>query len=392
MATRKLDDRALNRALMARQFLLAREGRPALDVVRHLVGLQSQIPLNPYTALWSRLVGFEPAEASALLAGRETVRLSTLRGTIHLHDVDDALLLRAFCQGVHEATPFGERVVFRRQLDGIEPRELWAVGRALLEETPLTTAALGKALAERFPGCDPSALSTAVRYKLSLVQVTPRGEWGRSQAPTLTTVEAWLGRRQRTPDAAAVEALVARYLAAFGPASVQDMQSWCGVTRLGEVFERLRPRLAVFADATTGRELFDLPDAPRPDPETPAPPRFLPDYDNVLIGHENRARVLDDEARLWLSANNNGYRPALLVDGRVAGVWSLAKRRRKGDPAVLDVELLPHRSRPGGSRSLGSGAASAELPARVRAEIEAEAADLLTFLAPEASAAEVHLH
>ncbi|SEL61700.1 winged helix DNA-binding domain-containing protein [Streptacidiphilus jiangxiensis] len=374
MAASKLDDRRLNRALMARQFLLAREDAAPLSVVNHLVGLQSQIPQNPYTALWSRITGFDPAEASALLAERETVRLSTLRGTIHLHDVEDALLLRAFCQGVHEATAFGERVVFRKQLAGIEPEALYEAGRDLLAAAPMTPAALGKALAEAFPGYEPTALATAVRYKLSLVQVTPRGEWGRSQAATLTTVEAWLGRPQRRPDAAAVEALTLRYLAAFGPASVQDMQSWCGVTRLGEVFERLRPRLAVFADATTGRELFDLPEAPRPDPGTPAPPRFLPDYDNVLIGHDNRARVLDEQARGWLGANNNGYRPALLVDGRVAGVWSFGKPKRKGAPAVLEVELFgPQR-------------------AAARREIEAEAADLLDFLAPKSAERDLRLH
>jgi hypothetical protein len=374
MATPKLDDRSLNRALMARQSLLAREDIPPLAAVTRLVGLQSQIPQNPYTALWSRIDGFDPEAASALLARRETVRLSTLRGTIHLHDAEDALLLRAFCQSVHEATVFGERVVFRKQLAGIDPEQLWAAGRALLEEAPRTPAALGKALAERYPGYEPSALSTAVRYKLSLVQVTPRGEWGRSQAATLTTVESWLGRPQRVPDAAAVAELVLRYLGAFGPASVQDMQTWCGVTRLGEVFERLRPRLAVFADATTGRELFDLPDAPRPDPETPAPPRFLPDYDNVLIGHENRARVLDEDSRRLLGANNNGYRPSVLVDGRLAGVWSLVKPKRKGDAPALEVELVGRHS------------------AAVRAEVEAEAADLLAFLAPEGSGGDVRLH
>ncbi|MEY9875472.1 hypothetical protein ABH931_004973 [Streptacidiphilus sp. MAP12-33] len=374
MAAPKLDDRRLNRALMARQFLLAREDVAPLAVVTHLVGLQSQLPQNPYTALWSRISPFDPADASTLIAKRETVRLSTLRGTIHLHDVEDALLLRAFCQSVHEATPFGERVVFRRQLAGIEPEALWEAGRALLADAPMTPAALGKALAQAFPGYEPSALSTAVRYKLSLVQVTPRGEWGRSQAPTLTTVEAWLGRPQRRPDTAAVEALTLRYLAAFGPASVQDMQSWCGVTRLGEVFEGLRPRLAVFADATTGRELFDLPDAPRPDPETPVPPRFLPDYDNLLLGHQNRARVLDDEGRQRLSAANNGYQPTLLIDGRVAGIWSYDKPRRKGAPAVLDVELL------------------ARQPAPVRAAIEAEAADLLAFLAPQVPERDLRLH
>ncbi|MEY9939462.1 winged helix DNA-binding domain-containing protein [Streptacidiphilus sp. MAP5-3] len=372
MATlRALDRRALNRALMERQFLLSRVHRTPLDVIGRLVGLQSQIPLNPYTALWSRIAGFDPAEASALLAERRTVRLSTLRGTIHLHDVDDALTLRAFTQPVHDATPFGERAVFRGPLAGVEPETLWAAARELLDAGPLTPAKLGAALAERFPGCEPAALGTAVRYKFSLVQVTPRGEWGRSRAATLATVESWLGRPQQRPD---VEAIVLRYLAAFGPASVQDAQSWSGVTRLGEVFELLRPRLAVFADAVTGRELFDLPDAPRPDPETPAPPRFLPDYDNVLIGHADRSRVLAERDRAELFARGNGYRPALLVDGRLGGAWSYTRPKRKGEPAALEIELFARQS------------------AAVRERIEAEAAELLTFLAPDATERTVALH
>ncbi|MEZ0068382.1 hypothetical protein ABIA32_004407 [Streptacidiphilus sp. MAP12-20] len=371
MAIGKLDDAALNRALMARQSLLAREDRSPLAMVRHLVGMQSQIPGNPYTALWSRLVDFDPAEASTLLAERETVRLSTLRGTIHLHDVEDALTLRAFTQSVHDAVAYGPRFVFRKELAGVEPDALWAAARELLEAAPMTPARLGPALAERFPGYDPGTLMAAARYGMSLVQVTPRGEWGRSGAATLTTVEAWLGQAQRVPD---LESILLRYLAAFGPASVQDAQHWSGVTRLGEVFEKLRPRLAVFADAGTGRELFDLPDAPRPDPEIPAPPRFLPDYDNVLIGHAQRGRVMDEGDRVNLFSNGNGYRPGLLIDGRLAGAWAHAKPKRKDAPAELAVELF------------------SEQPAAVRAEVEAEATALLAFLAPTATVRTVRLH
>ncbi|WP_037605407.1 winged helix DNA-binding domain-containing protein [Streptacidiphilus rugosus] len=371
MVLGSLDDRALNRALMARQSLLARGDRSPLETVRHLVGMQSQIPGNPYTAFWSRIADFDPAEASLLLANRETVRMSTLRGTVHLHDVEDALTLRAFTQPVHQATPYGERSVFRSQLAGVEPDALWAVARELLDAGPLATGRLGQALAERFPGYEPAALGTAVRYKFALVQVTPRGEWGRSGAATLTTVESWLGRPQREPDVAAV---MLRYLAAFGPASVQDAQHWCGVTRLGEVFEKLRPQLVVFADAGTGRELFDLPDAPRPDPETPAPVRFLPDYDNVLIGHARRSRVMDEADRIGLFSNGNGYRPGLLVDGRLAGAWAYAKPKRKGAPAELTVELFGDR------------------PAAVKEEVEAEATALLAFLAPSAASRTVRLH
>ncbi len=151
------------------------------------------------------------------------------------------------------------------------------------------------------------------------MQVTPRGLWGRSGQVTLTTAEHWLGR-PATP-APAPDDTVLRYLAAFGPASVKDMQTWAGLTRLRDAFERLRPRLVTFR-APDGTELFDLPDAPRPDPETPAPPRFLPEFDNLLLSHADRTRLVPPayKGRTW--AKNTAYR-VLLVDGFVAGLWRL---------------------------------------------------------------------
>ncbi|QMU75339.1 winged helix DNA-binding domain-containing protein [Streptacidiphilus sp. PB12-B1b] len=319
----KLSARALNRALLARQRLLAREPHGVLETVEHLVGLQSQVPAAPYTGLWTRLSGFDPEELSRLMTGRAAVRISTLRGTIHLHSAADALALRPLCQPVNDRGPYG-RAVYRRALAGVEPERLAAVARELLADRPLTNAQLGAALLESFPGRDPSTLAWAVRDGLPLVQVPPRGLWGRSGQAASTTAEHWLGRPLE-PDPSP-DALVLRYLAAFGPAGVRDAQAWCGLTRLAEVFQRLRPGLRVFADAATGRELFDLPDAPRPDQDTPAPVRLLPVYDNAVLGHEDRARIVA-AADLPLLAQGNGYRPAFLVDGRIRGTWALQTGR-----------------------------------------------------------------
>ena len=254
----KITVRALNRALLARQLLLARERRGVLDTVEHLVGLQSQVPGAPYTGLWARLDGFDPEDVSRLMTDRALVRMSTLRGTVHLHSAADALALRPLCQQVNDRGPFG-RSVYRRALAGVDPAALATAARRLLTERPLTNTELGAALLADFPGYTPSDLAWAVRDGLPLVQVPPRGLWGRGGRTTSTTVEHWLGRSldpEPSPDR-----LVLRYLAAFGPAGVRDAQAWSGLTRLAEVFERLRPRLRGFADAATGRELFDLPDA-----------------------------------------------------------------------------------------------------------------------------------
>jgi hypothetical protein len=248
-----------------------------------------------------------------------------MRATIHLVTARDCRLLEAMLAPLL-AQRFASSA-FARKIAGVDVDAVVAAGRALLEERPRTRAELRPLLAERWPGSDPESLAYAVSYLLPLVQVPPRGLWGQSGAAAWTTSDAWLGGNGPpvTLGEAARDALVLRYLGAFGPATVQDMQVWSGLTRLREAFERLRSHLRTFCDEQ-GRELFDLPDAPRPDPATPAPPRFLPDYDNLLLSHADRTRVIAREHRP-LMTRENGHRPTVLVDGFVAGTWTIARER-----------------------------------------------------------------
>ncbi|MDB4951591.1 MAG: hypothetical protein JWM27_4240 [Gemmatimonadetes bacterium] len=326
-----LSGRALNRALLARQMLLRRERRTALAAVEHLVGMQAQVPDTPYTGLWSRLVGFDPEELSRLMTERRVVRVSVMRGTIHLVSADDCLTLRPLTQPVHDRTFRGNQ---GRRLQGAAMDAVVAAGRALVEERPRTFAELGARLRERWPDADADALAQAVRTGAALVQVPPRGLWRGGGLAMHTTAEHWLGR----PLAAnpSVDEMVMRYLAAFGPASVADAQAWCGLTGLREVMDRLRPRLATFRDER-GRELFDLPNAPRPDPETPAPPRFLPEYDNALLSHDDRSRIVSDEHRRGLYTANGMTFGTVLLDGYVGATWKITREK---SAAVLAIQTF----------------------------------------------------
>ncbi|MFF4535553.1 winged helix DNA-binding domain-containing protein [Streptomyces aureus] len=310
-----LGTRALNRATLGRQLLLRRSPLSATAAVEHLLGLQAQNVKPPYYALAARLDGFRPEVLSAAMETRDVVRIVTLRSTIHTHTADDALTLRPLVQAARDR----ELGHFRKGLTGVDLDRLAAISRELVEEEPRTMKQLRESLLTEWPDADPFALSVAARCTLPLVQVTPRGLWGRSGQVALTTAEHWLGRPAEP--APAPDATVLRYLTAFGPASVKDMQTWAGLTRLREVFDRLWPRLTVFRDEN-GTELFDLPDAPRPDADTPAPPRFLPEFDNLLLSHADRSRVVpaDLKGRTW--RGNQAYR-TLLVDGFVAGLWKL---------------------------------------------------------------------
>ncbi|MFF4121058.1 winged helix DNA-binding domain-containing protein [Streptomyces sp. NPDC001714] len=328
-----LGTRALNRATLDRQLLLRRSPRSAKDAVAHLVGLQAQNVQPPYHALAARLDGFAPEQLSELMADREVVRIVTLRSTIHTHTAADALTLRPLVQPARSR----ELTAFRKGLAGVDLDRLAALARDLVEAEPRTMAGLRTALSAEWPDADPQSLAVAARCTLPLVQVTPRGLWGRSGQVALTTVEHWLGRPTEPASTSdATDTAVLRYLAAFGPASVKDMQTWAGLTRLREAFERLRSRLLTFRDET-GTELFDLPEAPRPDPGTPAPPRFLPEFDNLLLSHADRTRVVPPEHRGRAWQGNQAHR-TLLVDGFLAGVWKLTE----------DALVIETFGRPGG--------------------------------------------
>lgn len=358
-----LDARALGRATLARQHLLSQSPLSVEEEVEHLLGMQSQVPTAPYVGLWSRLHDFDPHELGRSMTARQTVRMSLMRGTIHLVTARDALRMRPLFQAMHERL-FQHGAPFGRKLSGLDLEPLLAEGRRLLEERPRTVSELRRILAEEWPGWDVESLAYACRYLLPVVQVTPRGVWGTTSQPTLTTLESWLG--QGMDPEPSFDQVVLRYFASYGPASVMDAQSWSGLARLGDVVERLRPQLVSYRD-DRGRELFDLPDAPRPDPDTPAPLRFLPEYDNVLLGFADRRRFVPDEARtrVFVTELTVG---SFLVDGLVAGAWI---SREKDRTATLKVV-------PNVTLSRGQ-----------HAEIGEEAERLVRFVRPRATRHEV---
>ena len=364
-----LSRRALNRALLARQFLLERVDLPIESAIAHIVALQAQEPWDPYYQLWSRLQGFDPLELARLLEERRVVRAtSMLRTTIHLMTADDWLALRPVLQVVSDRG-FATGSPFGRQLAGMDIEEVLEAGRDALAERPLSAAQLRTILGARWPDRDAASLAYAVRYLLPLVQTTPRAVWGKRGQPVLATAVTWLGREVGT-DTDPTD-LILRYLRAFGPASVMDVQAWSWLTKLKPYVEALRPQLRTFRDEN-GKELFDVPDGLLPDANTPALPRFLPTYDNVELGHKDRSRIIGDPAVDLVDGKVQWdvvfARGAILVDGFVSAGWRL-ERDDKGGPAT--VVVLPVRRRP--------------FSAIERADIESEARDLLRMAVPGAA-------
>jgi Winged helix DNA-binding domain len=357
-----LSVRQVNRATLARQLLLARDDRPILDAVRHLVGLQAQVPSNPYLALWSRLAGFVPDDLGQLLLDRKVARTTVMRATIHLVTADDVLVLRPLMQPVLDAE-LGRHRDYAPALRNVDLDAVLAFARPLLAERPYNGTQMRAALAERFPDHDAAALAYACRCRLALVQVPPRGLWRRSGQAAVTTAEAWLGAPLATDPS--IDDVVLRYLGAFGPATTGDIATWSRLTGLGEVVERLRPGLRPFRDER-GRELFDLPDAPRPDPDTPAPPRFLPEYDNAVLSHADRSRLVSEEHRGWLFDTPGPVHGSVLHDGFLGGTWSID---RTGEATVLVVRPVVRLSK------------------RASAALQAEGRRVLRFLEPETPAA-----
>jgi hypothetical protein len=326
------------------------------DALEHLVGLQAQVPLVPHLALWDRLAGYDPAELDELMTTRRVVRTQLMRTTIHTVTAADALALRPLLQPVLDrtfaSTAWGQR------LRGSDVAAVVAEAAELLSDRPLGRAALQRELAARHPDLDAEAVAFGVSYWVPWVQPPPRGLWGASGAAVMTTVSSWLDG-VRAPSAS-LDDVVVRYLTAFGPASVRDVQAWCGLTRLREVVDRLGDRLRRFR-TEDGVELVDVPDGPLPDPDSPAPVRFLAEYDNVLLSHADRSRFAAGGDHGPLQGGPGGWCGTVLVDGLVRATWAA---RREGQVMVLAV-------RP-----------SLPLAAPDRTDVAAEGARLLAFIAP----------
>ncbi|MFC7876976.1 winged helix DNA-binding domain-containing protein [Isoptericola sp. NPDC057391] len=350
--------RELNRATLARQLLLARADRSPLSAVEHLVGLNAQDPDPPYLGLWSRLARFDLQDLTALMTDRSVVRGTFLRGTQYTVTAGDYLWIRPLLQPMLERL---QRSAFRRATEGLDLPALLTEAREVIRSgDEVTRPQVGRALAALHPGRDPAALARSAQFLLPVLHPPPDSTWGRRGPTPFVLAEDWLGSALDAH--APVERLVLRYLAAFGPASVRDVTAWSGLTRMREVVDGLRPRLATFRDPS-GRELVDLPDAPRPSGDVEAPVRFLAPLDNVLLGHHDRTRIVTDEQRshVFLEA-------AVTVDGFVRGLWRI--RRRAGTATVV-VRLF---------RSLS---------AAERDALTAEAVALARFVAPDADAHDV---
>jgi hypothetical protein len=316
---------------------------PAYDLVERLVGLQAQEPRDPYVGLWSRLVDFDVTELETLLLDRRVGRLTVQPGTVHVVSADDCLVLRPLAQRVltqqlHSHPEYGPRL---RDVD----LDAVMTEAAVVLAIPRSTAQLRAELATRFPQHDAAAMAFACRNLLPLIQVPPRGLWSRSGQVVGTTPLAWLG--SDIDPAPSVDDVILRYVAAFGPATVQDAATWSRYTALREVFDRLRDKLRTFHDED-GREYFDVPDGPLPDPATAAPVRFLPQYDNLLLSHKDRRRFIAEDhdptglSSIWME--QTGFIGSVLIDGMVTGMWRIDVPKRRAteplQPATLTVTTV----------------------------------------------------
>jgi winged helix DNA-binding protein len=316
VAATALSLRGLNRALLARQLLLERVAWAPAAAVEHLVGMQGQEPQAPYLGLWSRLENFSPEALSERLAQRRLIRAGLMRVTIHLVSAEDYArlwpVLRGMLAAGFAASPFA------RGLAGAKLDEVVGAGHEHLTREPLTRPELGQALAQRWPEADAPALAMAATMLAPVVQVPPRGLWRAGGQARWAPAAQWLGRE--LPDEGDARAIVMRYLGAFGPATVADFAAWSGLKGARAIVEGVREELVTLRDAA-GRELLDVPGAPLPDPDVAAPPRFLAAFDNAILAHADRARIIAAEHRPRVFADR--LMRTFLLDGLVAGTWRL---------------------------------------------------------------------
>lgn len=328
VAPETLTPRALNRATLARQLLLEREPLPVGTAVERLAGMQAQDPRPPFVGLWTRIPDFDADALRQALATAQVVRATSLRGTLHLLSARDYLAWRSPLQPVLSAgmSVLGDRA------EGLELEPVLAAARELLADHPRTFNEIRGLLQERFPDVNERALGFATRMCVPLVMVPTEDRWSFPRDSRFALAGERLGAEPDPADDP--RELVRRYLAAFGPASVADAQSWSFLKPLKPVLEQLRDELVVFKVGR--RELFDLPDAPRPGEDVPAPPRFLPEFDNLLLSHADRTRVIADEHRGQVFTKNLRVRATFLLDGVVAGTWTVERKRK-----LATLRLVP---------------------------------------------------
>lgn len=361
--TLTLTTRQLNRALLARQMLLGREATSTVTAVERLAGMQAQVARPPFVGLWTRVEGFRREDLLGALHQRQVVRATMMRATIHLMSAADYKDFRGVIQ---PALAKGMQSILKERTKTFDFANLEAEARAFFGGRPQTFDALRKHLKARDPEADERAMAYAVRTHLPLVQVPTETQWGFPAAADFALADEWLGTAISTESKPAHE-LVRRYLAAFGPATPGDAQAWSALSGLRPVFEELRPTLVTFRDERK-RELFDLPDAPRPEEDTPVPVRFVPEFDNLVLAHDDRTRVIADEHRPRVTVKNLQVLATFLVDGFVAGTWKVERKRK-----VAALILEPF----------------GKLARKTLAELEKEGDRLLRFVEEDAEMREV---
>jgi hypothetical protein len=363
---RVLSLRQLNRTTLARQLLLERAAMTVADAIARLVGCQAQLARPPYVGMWTRLRDAVQVreELAAEIERRNIVKATFVRGTLHLIPADDYLKFRASLQPV--LTNALEAVLKERGAHVDVPR-LVDAAREFLQAEPRSFAEITKLFKRLEPDGDAGGMRYAVRTHLPLVQVPTQTRWSYPGNPKFTLAEAWLGSvpptHEHLPD------LVKRYLAAFGPATIQDMQTWSYLPNLQPVFETLKPDLVCYRDKR-GRVLFDLPELPLEAEDVPAPVRFLPEFDNLVLAHQDRSRFVPTAYRSKVYLPGLRVAATILIDGFVAGTWTTERVKQTSTVVVTPFEVV---SKP------------------VRAALNEEAEHLARFVEPDAQTVSVRI-
>ncbi|WP_031172986.1 winged helix DNA-binding domain-containing protein [Streptosporangium roseum] len=310
----------LNRATLARQLLLRRHPLGVVDAVRRVVALQAQQPASPYLALWNRLTAFDPADLDVAFAGHTLVKATLMRITLHVVHADDHPAMHAAMQPTLRAARLGDP---RFTVSGLRAADADTLLPELLEfaDRPRTAAEVEAWLGARL-GVPPKGVWWALRSFAPLLHTPTGGPWSFGPRPSYVAAGTSPASGGEAAPDAHLRTLVRRYLEGFGPASVADVAQFALVrrSRVHDALKALSGRLERL-EGPGGTELFDVPGAPLPAEDTPAPPRLMAMWDSVLLAYADRSRVIPPDYRKLVARSNGDVLPTLLVDGYVAGVW-----------------------------------------------------------------------